>query len=231
MNYEYLICAVSVPFLEYKGDEFKDGTQDILRNYYNEHKIDNLITEPEYTPEWIARDQAAQYLISQGVEIIILVDSDEIWKEEQIQQVLGKVCLDKFTSWFSVQYRNYVFTKDTYLEEFFTPPRIFRVRTNGYTIQNCVYDNDFNYGTECFEFNKNCKKVVSYKELPTKLIRGLIIDHFSWLSCENSRRKVEYQTKRWGKDGCSYAWLNGRLIFNEEFYKKNNLNYPKILKK
>ncbi len=229
MDCEFVICAVSVPFLEYKGDDFRDGTTEALNDYYKNFKIDHLITEPQHVPEWIARNQAAQYLINQGAEILILVDSDEIWKEDQIQDVLSRVYLDKYTSWFSVQYRNFIFAKDQYLVDPFAPPRIFRVKTNGYTILNCVYDNDFSYGTECFEFNKNCKKEVSFRELPTKTIRGVLVDHYSWLSCENSRKKVKYQLKRWG--ACSYKWddING-LSFNEEYYAKIGQKVPEIKK-
>lgn len=229
MGCEFVICAVSVPFLEYKDDNFRDGTTEALNDYYKNFKIDHLITEPQYVLEHIARDNALQYLLSQGIDSLILVDADEIWEESQIKEILGKVCLDKFTSWFSVQYRNFVFDKQTHLVDYFTPPRIFRVETNGYKLLRFNWDNDTVYGTDCFEFNKNCRKEVPHRELPHKLIRGTAINHYSWIG-ETAKRKIFYQQAHF-QGVCSYKWddING-LSFNEDYYKKLGQKVPEVVK-
>lgn len=222
MGYEFVICAVSVPFLEYKDEPFKDGTTEALKDYYKNFKIDHLITEPIHIREHEARDLALQYLLKQNVDIVVLWDSDECATQEQIEEILIKVELDKWTSWFSIQYRNFAFDKNTYLAEPFTPPRIFRVKTSSCKLLAFAWDNDPTYQTEN-------GKGISYKELPTKLIRNSPINHYSWIG-ETAKRKIEYQKNHFG-GSCSYRWddING-LSFNEEYYKKLGQKVPEVMK-
>lgn len=229
MGYDFSICAVSVPFEEYKDEPFKDKTQDILQEFYNRHLIDHLITQPEYVKENIARNNALQWLLAQGVDTIILWDSDEIAEESQLEEILTKVELDHWTSWFSIQYKNFVFDDKTYLEDSFTPPRIFRVNTNGYTLNNFAWDNDPIYLINHYENGQIISREISYKDLPSKLIRNKPVKHMTWLH-ENGKRKTEYQLKHFGH--CGYKWNNEKncLEFNEEYYKKISQSIPKIIK-
>lgn len=226
---EFVICAVSVPFEEYKGEPFKDETQSILGDYYNKFKIDHLITEPEFIPEKDARNMAAQYLINQGVDAIWLVDSDEIYDEHSIANISKYLQLERFCSWFRLPLTNYVFDKQTVLEEKFCPPRIWRVNTNGYKLDSCVYDNDF-----CYKSTGLTERKVLDKDLPSKTIPSKLVDikHFSWLSDQNSKKKTIYQMKRWGKDGCGYKWNEEKdcLEFNAEYYKKVGQPIPRVVK-
>jgi|LauGreDrversion4_1035100.scaffolds.fasta_scaffold120876_2 hypothetical protein len=231
---EFVICAVSVPFLEYKEERFKDKTQDILLNYYNSRLINHLITQPEYVSEKEARNNAAQWLINQGITHLWLVDSDEIYDEKSITNILQYIKLERFCSWFRIPLTNYVFDKQTILEDKFSPPRIWRTETNGFKLNECIYDNDFSYkglknNSSSFE-----EIVIADKELPSKIIPSRLVDikHYSWLSNENSRRKTLYQTKRWGENGCSFKWneTENRLEFNKEYYIKTSQKIPSIIK-
>ena len=49
--------------------------------------------------------------------------------------------------------------------------------------------------------------------------------HYSWLDCERSRKKVEYQRVRWGS-ACSFVWnkIENKLEFNPAMPK------PKVIK-
>lgn len=230
MGYEFLISAVSVPFLEYKDDQYKDSTQDILWEFYNGRLIDHLITEPEYVKEHIARDKALQWLLSHGVDTVILWDSDEIATESQLEEILTKVELDRWTSWFSIQYRNFIFDGETYLEQPFTPPRIFRVNTNGHALDRFAWDNDPVYCINHYENGQAVKREVSYKELPSKLIRNEPVKHMTWLH-ENGKRKVEYQLKHFNGI-CGYKWNEEKncLEFNDEYYKKIGQPIPRTMK-
>jgi hypothetical protein len=229
LGYEFVICAVSVPFFEYKGNLFKDSTQEVLRGYYKNLKIDHLITEPEYIKEHVARDLALQYLLEQGVDTVILWDSDEIATQSQLEEILSKVLLERYISWFSIQYKNFVFDSKTHLIEPFCPPRIFRVNTNGYKLLRFEWDNNVIYGTDCFEFNKNCRKEVRQDDLPHKLIRNSPITHMTWMNNLSGKRKQEYQMRHFGL--CSYKWddING-LSFNEDYYKKLGQKLPETAK-
>jgi hypothetical protein len=178
------------------------------------------------------RNAALKPLLEAGCDLVMLVDAqDEYFTVAQIDEIFSKVHLEKFVSWFSIQYRNFVFSDQEYLVDPFTPPRIFRVNTNGCKLLNLFYDNDFSYGMNCFEFNKACEKVVSYKDLPNKLIRNEPgVTHLSWLSNEVGKNKVRYQTARgWS---CSYKWneVENRLEFNEDYYRNHGLQIPRTMK-
>jgi hypothetical protein len=177
------------------------------------------------------RNAALKPLLEAGCDLIMLVDcQDEYFTVKQIDDIFNKVRLERFVSWFSIQYRNFVFTDQEYLAAPFTPPRIFRVNTNGYKLLNLFYDNDFSYGMNCFEFNKNCEKIVSYKDLPNKLIRNEPVIHLSWMSNQVGKSKVEYQVARgWS---CSYKWneIENKLEFNEDYYQKLGQKVPATMK-
>jgi len=231
---EFLICAVSVPFLEYKEEKFKDKTQDILLEYYNRRLIDHLITQPEYVSEKEARNIAAQWLINQGITHLWLVDSDEIYNEKSISNILKYIELERFCSWFRIPLTNYVFDKKTVLEDKFCPPRIWKIDTNGYKLNECIYDNDFSYKLVRNNLNLFEEIVIADKDLPSKTIPTRLVDikHYSWLSNENSKRKTIYQTKRWGENGCGFRWNEKEncLEFNKEYYTKTSQKIPSFIK-
>lgn len=230
---EWVISCVSVPFKEYRDMETKeDGTRDILRDYYNTFKIDSLITEPDFATEAEIRDRALQFLLKSGCEIIWLADADEFITTQQINDICDYVTLNKWISWFSISYKNYVFDNSTYLELPFTPPRIFRVTTNGYKIKEIYHDNDCLYTGQITGLGELKIVDVSYKLLPTKVIPQSTawIRHMSWVSNEKSKLKCEYQEKHFGKGICGFKWEDNQLKFNEEYYKKYGLVLPKICK-
>ena len=220
---EWVISCVSVPFKEYKDENIEeDKTRLILQEYYDAGKIDSLITEPDYSTEAIIRDRALQFLLEYRCDVIWLADADEFITEEQIKNINNHLNLNKWISWFSLSLKNYVFTESQYLEDAFTPPRIFRVNTNGYKINRCIFDNDFSYISDAGQ-------EVSYKSLPTKIIPKFVgwITHYSWLNNSKSRSKVTYQQKHFGD--CSYIWGEDGLEFNKNYYTKHGLSVPKVI--
>lgn len=231
---QYIISAVSVPFAEYRDINIKtDDTPQVLNNqYFAKHEIDHLTLAPEFVEERQARNLALLPLLDCGCDTIILVDADEVYSIDQISKIFSFVEMDRFISWFGLSLKNYIFTKDQYLKEPFTPPRIFRVETNGYKIKEIYFDNDFLYEGTIVENSSFKKKIISYKELPSKNIPKEIawINHYSWLNNDKTRAKVEYQEKRGWL--CSYKWDKEKisLAFNENFFKLHNLAIPEIFK-
>ncbi len=230
-NSNWLISAVSLPFDKYKDMVVeKDATQDFLRQEYNSHRIDYLATEPEYVGEATARNLALKPLLEAKCDLILCWDSDEVATIEQIQKMLEFVEVNRFESWFSISYKNYVFSKSQYLEEPFTPPRIFRVHTNGYEIDKFVWDNDIQYKRELVFSASPLPLTVSYKELPNKIIPPNVcfVPHYSWLNVKSSKDKCEYQQKHFGHSGYRWDEKDG-LKFNEEFYLTRGLMLPRVV--
>lgn len=233
-NCEFFISAVSLPFAEYK-DQIKspDSTSGLLGLYYVQNQIDSLITEPEYIPEAQARTLAAQKCLDAGCDYLWIADGDEFITIEQIENIIRFITLDKFVTWFRLSLKNYVFNDKTYIEEPFTPPRIWRVQSNGFKFTRFNFDNDAIYNGTVVAFGKFLNKDVSDKELPSKTIPAQVawIRHLTWMNDEKSKLKIEYQNKHFGGI-CSYAWdeVQNSLIFNVDYYKKYNKPLPNLIR-
>lgn len=230
---EFVISVVSVPFEEYKDFNVElDQTIPYLQEKLQSGEIDNLITEPKFIKEHLCRDVALKYLLSRGCDIICMADADEFFNLEEIEKIFDYVKLEKFTTWFSIPYKNYVFSERNYLKEPFCPPRIFRVKSNGYELDSFYFDNDLVYKGTIVEFNKFVNKEISYKMLPSKVIPSKLvwIRHLSWISNEKSKLKCFYQQNHFGGQ-CGYKWneLDNKLEFNGEFYKVNGLPIPEVI--
>lgn len=200
--------------------------------WYDRHKanVDHFQLLPPLS-EAENRNAALRPLLEAGCDLIMLVDAqDEYFTVAQIDEIFNRVHLEKFVSWFSVPYRNFVFDRNTYLAENFCPPRIFRTKTNGWNLIDFYWDNDIRMGSSCFEFNKSCEKTCSYKDLPTKLIKVEPVRHDSWLSNSISRGKVKYQMAHFGRSGFKWNEIEDRLEFNEEYYQKLGQKIPEVIK-
>jgi len=221
-----ILSAVSLPFAEYEGlDIFQDNTTNVLLELEYKRKIDKVFTRPKYIKENEARDLCLQYLLKKECDLIMLVDSDEIFTSEQISNIFDYVDQDKLIAWYSICYKNYIFTDKQYLSAPFTPPRIFRVNVGNFKLDKIYWDNDFMYvSTKTGQTFTNYQ--LAGRNIPKKVA---FVKHYTWMNDEKSKQKIEYQNKHFGGT-CSYAWDNEKgLIFNEEFYKAYSLKKPEVL--
>lgn len=221
---DVIISAVSVPFLEYEHQEQKeDRTTDILRNLLEQKKIQHLVDSPKFIREHEARDLSLQYLLSQNVDIIWLVDSDEIYSNEEIDRISKYVNITNFC-WYSVCLKNFVFDKKTYLKKPFCPPRIFKTSYNNSIINKFYWDNDISY------LDSNLKEVQYSNYSNTDISKDIAwVSHYTWLNDQTGRRKVEYQKKHFGH--CSFKWDEKEgLTFDENYFKIAKEDIPEIVK-
>lgn len=225
-EHEFIISAVSVPFAEYReiNKAEPDETTDFL-DYMSMHgDIDYLVQDQLYISEAEARDMALSPLLPHS-DVVILVDGDEIYTLDQIRNIINFMVLDPWVSWFSFSLKNYVFNKNTYLLKPFTPPRAFRVKTGGYTINRFTWDNDIEY----IHYVKG--EQLSYRQLPTKIIPPSVafIKHYTWLSNEKTRLKIEYQLKHF-KGVCGYRWNSetNSVEFNPDHYQQIGESIPEV---
>ena len=229
---EFVISAVSASFAEYKDAGIKeDNTKERLRWHYNQGNIDYLSDNLEWVSEKEARNAALKPLLQVGCDLIIMVDLDEVYSIQDIENIFNYVTLEKWISSFSVCLKNFVFDDKTHLLEPFCPNRIWRVNTNGYKLRECIYDNNMSYEGDVV-YNAHFEhRVIGEKDLPHKVIpqRVAFVKHLTWMNNEKSRLKRDYQIKRWGV--CSYKWddTNG-LSFDEEYYKKLGQKVPAVMK-
>jgi len=230
---EFLIAAVSTPFKEYKDYQILDNsTPTFLSVALAEGDIDDLYAETEYLLESEVRDKALQFLLKEDCDSILIADGDEFFTREQIERLLKFTDLDPWTSWFKFSYKNYIFDSNHYLAEPFTPPRFFRVLTNGYRLDTFSWDNDVFYKGTITSNGKFVNKNLDYKELPSRTIPVNIafIKHYTWFSDQRSKNKIRYQMEHF-KGSCSYRWneKENKLEFNPEYYNQIGQRNPEVL--
>lgn len=204
------ICAVSVRFAGFEGED--DGTREFLRGALERGDIDHLVDSPDNIPEVTARSMALNYLKEQGVTHTWMVDSDELYEINQINDIIAFVNSNPWCIFFRLSLRNYVFDDKTYLAEPFTPHRIHRIDSLSSCIAESFYeDNGIAY-----------RGAITNELFPDRLFASMTvpegvaaIKHISWPNNRRGKSKQEYQWKRWG-DACSFSWddTQGGLIFN-----------------
>jgi len=217
----HIISAVSVPFLEYKdkGIEY-DSTTDILKEKVCIGDIHYLVSEPKYITDAEARNFALKPLIEEGCDLIFLIDSDEKFSKSNLENIVSYVKKSEFIDWWSISYKNFV--GNGYLEEPFTPPRIFKSKIKNANISHFYFDNDVIYVDDS-------EQSINYKSLANKIIPSSVawVPHFTWTNTEKNRLKIEYQNVH--NHGCSYKWENNQIKLNEDFYIQTNQIKPTII--
>lgn len=224
---EFIISAVSLPFEEYKDIAPKDDkTSLILNKLIMSEKIDYLTTNPEYIKEHDARTLAANPLLLDNCDFLWLVDGDEFLSVKEIENTIKFIQKESFVDWFRLCYKNYVFDENHYLADSFTPPRIYRANKQyGCKFKGFNWDNDAYWDESDHRFYQ--------KELASMTVPKNIFNakHYTWLSNENSKRKILYQNLHFQHGaGCAFRWDEKiGLTWNNEYFLKTGLPIPEIL--
>ncbi len=209
------ICAVNVLFAGFEGKD--DGTRELLHGYVERGEIDHLISGPDSIPETTARGMALTWLKEQGATLSWMVDSDEFYSSDDIQDIINVVDANPWCYWFRLCFMNYVFDQHTYLIDAFTPPRIHRMRAKFHDApvyaNSFIADNDIVYSNEVGDPIFRIRQ----DELASRTIPQQVawIPHITWQNDLRSKAKIEYQLKGRGWPQCSFAWDDQKgLIFN-----------------
>lgn len=222
----FVVAAVSVPFAEYiDQDEFEDGTGGFLNQKFREGEIKYFIDSPRYIKEHEARNLALDCLKREECQYYCMADGDELITKEQIENIIQFIEKDSESVWWRLSLKNYVFDDKTYLKEPFCPPRIFRAKPD------YLYNPSF-YGDNDIQYFKSTGEPISYLYLPNQTVpkETAWIKHLTWLNNKIGKRKVGYQTERWGENSCSFDWDEEKgLHFNEEYFRMKGERLPETL--
>lgn len=185
-------------------------------------------------------DWARDNIEAQNVDHVFIVDSDEFYSPEDIENIFDFVDNgpEKNSVWFSLALKNMVFDKNTYFKEPFAPPRIFKTSfsvdwtnpSGDFYLHSFFWDNDIAYGRQQDRQNSTGDiPLYSYKAFAHAFIPKEVawIPHYTWLNDERSKHKVEYQNKHFGH--CGFKWEDGNLKLNEEYYEKTGEKLPQII--
>ena len=175
-SHDILIAAVHGQFKEYHDLNIEDRDIEVVNKLANHRISKNLdylyiqnaskILEPRlfksddyfednnfiYQTEAEIRNHGLQWLLKQNCDYIWLLDNDEFYTIEQINNIISYIQSDdnKFYSWYSIPFKNYIFDGKQWVAGF-CPPRIFKRETIRYTLDKCYWDNDFCYRNDSGE--------------------------------------------------------------------------------
>lgn len=198
--------------------ESQDRTHKLLEEEYENGFLDYYNFSDKNLTEAEARTVCLKDVIKDEVDYVWTIGLDEIYSTHDIENILSFVEFNSYIDWFKINYKNYVFDGDQWVDGF-CPPRVFKVKSHG-GLKELYYDDDFIYadGTDY--------KSAPHLEVPKSIAH---VRHMTWLH-SNGKSKVEYQKKRWGEEGCSYSWNydKNELEFNKNFYTKKNLPLPTL---
>lgn len=214
----FFISAVSVPFLEYKNEIINiDNTTDFLKTLASASFIDKCFDQPKYIKENEARNLALFHLLNYNLDYVMIVDSDELYTIENIENIIKYVQENSFDL-YKINFKNYIFDGKSYIDKF-CPPRIYKVKIN-YGINSFYWDNEIVYN------NGRTDKQLNSIEIPKKIA---YVKHMTWLN-ENGKEKVNYHRKHFG--GCSYIWddKKNELKLDLEYYDRMGYERPTVYK-
>ena len=217
---ELIISAVSGHFTG--NAVIEDDSKELMLHAFNTKKIQYLALPVGDFDEAAIRNLALTPLLKENVDIIWLLDFDEIYTLEEIEKILQFVQRESFIACFTIEFKNYVFTKTTYIKGF-APRRIWRVNYGSLLkLDKFVWDNDIQY--------KNIENNISLDNLlPTGRIPNITPKHFTWLNDIRSKNKISYQEKHFAKGaGCSFKWEDNQLKWNLDYFQKTGEPIPTI---
>jgi hypothetical protein len=198
-----------------------DGSLASLREFLSQKKIDALFVSPVPKYEWDLRTCTLPFLQQRQIDLLWLLDlQDEIYSVDEIHRIAGFIENHPEAVWFKVNFKNYAFASDCYIEEFIAP-RIWRARIPA-AIQCFHYDNSVTY-----------EHGQKQEGLPNLAIPRSVAfpKHLSWVgSPEYLKRKIKFQYLHYGT--CSYRWdeESDSLQFNEDYYRRAGKQVPTVYK-
>jgi hypothetical protein len=225
-NENFIFAAASCKFDQYININYleKDTrTIELLSTKYK--KMFNYIYQEDVSNDSIVRNKPLEYLINQNVDYIWLLDGDEFYSNQDINNILNFINFNKFIPFFKINFKNY-FNDQKHWVDGFCPPRIFKVKINNLRLHEFYFENDLYY------LNSN-NETVDYKslsniEIPKSLAH---IKHYSWCGSKDFlKNKIKYQNLRYNGI-CSYKWNDSeeRLELDiDNFYKRFNIEIPNI---
>jgi hypothetical protein len=225
---DFIFSVASCKFDQYIDiDYLKEDkeTGKLLKTKYK--NLISFLWENGTSNDSIIRNKPLEYLISKNVDYIWILDADEFYSAEEINNIIKFIKFNEFNGYFKINFKNYFNDTSNWVDGF-CPPRIFKMNVNNLKINKFYFENDLYYT------NSN-NDLIDYKNLSNLEIPKNIahIKHYSWCGDKDFlRNKVKYQNLRYNGI-CSYKWneTEDKLDFNiDNFYSKFNLPVPKIYK-
>lgn len=225
MRDDFVISAVSAPFegfpTTYRENE---ATVEVLTTLLKKDKIKWMYHSSSPQTELEARNNALIPLLStEKLDYIFQLDlSDEYFKDKDIDNIIKFIEQNKDIAYFSINFKNYIFSRDAWIDGF-CPARIHKVSFfNGQTLKISSFYEDNNIFYVNSEGYRILDKQLPHKEISKHLV---FVRHDSWLNDDRSKKKVQYQLARGWIPSFKWDKENG-LEYNPEYYRDKP--YPEL---
>ena len=196
-----------------------DGSLSSLREYLSERRIDVLFVSPEPKYECDLRTRTLPFLLRERIDLLWLLDlQDEIYSVNEILRIVDFIESHQEKVWFKVNFKNYAFSLDCYIEDFIVP-RVWRARIPA-SIRCFYYDNSITYE------DGQKQESLPHCTIPRDVA---FPKHLSWVGTpEYLKRKIRFQNLHYGI--CSYKWDEERncLQFNDNYYLRLRRRPPEV---
>jgi hypothetical protein len=191
------------------------------------YKLDFLVTTSgkNLLDEDSSRNLCLDFLNKQACDLLIYLDGDEIYTEEQILKILEFIEKNPTYDSYDICFKNHTIRRGLFLNNFIRDSIFWMNRYQG--IQRFYFDQKFVYNDP----NANYSNKIT---IPREIA---FVEHYSWLSDDpRTKIKISYQESRYcGSNGqvpiearCAYKFPPGskNLTFNTSFFSHYGEQIP-----
>ena len=220
-KFNFIIACNSGMFRDYFDLGISENNQETLEKLIK-HKLDFLVTTSgrNLLDEDSSRNLCLDFLVKQDCDLLIYLDGDEIYTEDQIIRVLDFVQTNPSFDQYGIFFKNHTIKKGLFLNNFLRKSIYWMKRYGG--IQRFYFDSDFVYNDPNADYSNTVA-------IPREVA---FIEHYSWISDDpRTKIKITYQNRRYvGASGdfpenmrCAFRWNEQRdfLEFNPDFWENN----------
>ena len=217
-KYNFIFACNSGMFKDYFDLGIQENNQGTLKKLIS-HKLDFLVTTSgrNLLDEDSSRNLSLDFLKKQECDLLIYLDGDEIYTEEQIVSILDFVEKNPEYDQYSICFKNHTIKEGLFLNNFNRKSIYWMKRYGG--INRFYFDSDFVYNDPDSIYTNS---IIIPREIA-------FIEHYSWISNDpRTKIKIKYQNKRYvGSSGdfpenlrCSFIWDEERnkLDFNKDYW-------------
>jgi hypothetical protein len=223
-----IFAAASCKFDQYLNINYlKEDNETAFRLKTQYKDIISYVYDYKVSNDSIVRNYPLEYLLNQNVDYIWLLDQDEFYTEQEINNIIKFIQSEPFIPYFKINFKNY-FNDENHWIDGFCPPRIFKTNFNNLKLNKFYFENDILYTDK--DNQEIDYKNLSYLQIPKQIAH---VKHYSWNGdSEFLKNKVKYQLLRYNGI-CSYAWNDNekKLELNiNDYYNIFNIPLPIINK-
>lgn len=210
-------CFIETYQCGYPNDS-TDGTIEAFKRLRGKNVIDNLIKfdGPDY--EFNVWNSNLPFLFNKKIDLLFMLNMDEVWEVEEIKKLLSIINQNLEADYFKINFKNYVFDYNTYVDNFIVP-RVWKTDRHG-GIKRFHFDDELTFKNGTVDKQALCKTIDKSDIFPK---------HYSWVGSKDYlQRKLKFQKEHYKL--CSYSWDDGKdcLVFNDKYYEMFNKPKPML---